>query len=372
MIDTPEILSVGDDEIVLGYPAILGPLEVEPAIGEHASTQVSGPPEIIEPARVMRHSGLTPDTTYNFDGVTLRTLARPEGELLVTLATVTDLHFGETVTGILGSVNTSPRFHRGEGALSHPVLMNSMAVKSIADHETRIGREFDFIVAKGDLTNRGSREEFDQFTGHYVSRFGSRLGYIRGNHDAKAASVVPGISVDSLELPGVTLCLVDTTITDVDSGQVSPRQVSQIQEVVRDRDHLVFIFGHHHPFSPDSTRVDPNYFGLDPDSSRRLVDLIQDNRNVVGYFCGHTHRNRVRYFSATGPVPYVETACVKDFPGSWTEYRIFEGGTLQISRRIGDPEALAWSEANRMIYAGLYPGYALGQPTDRSINIDYR
>ena len=36
---------------------------------------------------------------------------------------------------------------------------------------------------------------------------------------------------------------------------------------------------------------------------------------IVGYFAGHTHRNRVRRFAATGDVPWVEVACVKDYPG---------------------------------------------------------
>ena len=46
----------------------------------------------------------------------------------------------------------------------------------------------------------------------------------------------------------------------------------------------------------------------------------------------------------TGDVPFVEVACVKDYPGSWAEYRVFEGGVLQVHRRLSSPAALAWSE----------------------------
>ena len=41
---------------------------------------------------------------------------------------------------------------------------------------------------------------------------------------------------------------------------------------------------------------------------------------------------------------------MKDFPGSWADYRVFEGGILQVHRRISTPEALAWSERCRELY----------------------
>jgi hypothetical protein len=60
-------------------------------------------------------------------------------------------------------------------------------------------------------------------------------------------------------------------------------------------------------------------------------------------------------------------AAVKDFPGAWAEYRVYEGGILQIFRRISAPEALAWSEKTRDMYGGLYQDYAFGELTDRCL-----
>ena len=64
-------------------------------------------------------------------------------------------------------------------------------------------------------------------------------------------------------------------------------------------------------------------------------------------------------------MPFVEVACLKDYPGSWAEYRIFEGGVLQVHRRVSTPDALDWSERCRALYGGLYTLYALGDLDDR-------
>ena len=59
--------------------------------------------------------------------------------------------------------------------------------------------------------------------------------------------------------------------------------------------------------------------------------------SIAGYFAGHTHRNRVRHFAAARDIPIVEIACVKDYPGAWAEYRVYEGGYTQLIRRIATP-----------------------------------
>ena len=372
MIGPPEIISLSDDQVTICYPAVLEKLEIEPAIGEGVPCKVVYPPQVIEPARLLHFEGLSPDTEYNFEGLNVRTLKQPPGELLACLACVTDLHFGDAVCRSLGSAPTSPLFTRRPGDLAHPQLMNGGAISSIIHAEIINDRNFDYIIAKGDLTSSGSDQEFALFASNYLEKFGQRMLYIRGNHDAKSDSSIPKISKVSHVTNGVELALLDTNITDMTSGYIDDGQLEWISSLESSQNKLIFLFGHHHPFSPDSAKKDPNYFGIEPDTSKSLVNLIEQNRKIVGYFAGHTHRNRIRYFSQTDCVPYVETACIKDFPGSWTEYRIFEGGTLQIHRRIEDPDCLAWSEANRSLYGGLYPDYAMGKITDRSLFINYR
>jgi hypothetical protein len=119
-------------------------------------------------------------------------------------------------------------------------------------------------------------------------------------------------------------------------------------------------------WSPLSKSREARYFGINPDDSDRLIDLAARRPAFAGYFAGHTHRNRVRRFPATGDKPWVEVACVKDFPGTWAEYRVFDGGVMQVHRRISTDDALAWSEKTRAMFGGAYTAYAFGKLDDRN------
>ena len=82
-VDTVELTTVADDAIVLH-------------LGE--STH--------------RHDELKPDTEYEFDGVSARTLPRPAGELLCRFVTVNDLHFGELECGRIDDRTDGPIIRR--------------------------------------------------------------------------------------------------------------------------------------------------------------------------------------------------------------------------------------------------------------------
>jgi hypothetical protein len=96
-----------------------------------------------------------------------------------------------------------------------------------------------------------------------------------------------------------------------------------------------------------------------------LCAVIARRDAIAGYFAGHTHRTRTRRFPSARNIPIVEIACVKDYPGAWAEYRVYEDGYMQLARRIDAPAALAWTETTRAMFAGLYRDYALGKLSDR-------
>ncbi len=109
----------------------------------------------------------------------------------------------------------------------------------------------------------------------------------------------------------------------------------------------MLVFGHHHQWDLDATERSAEYFGINPDDSEAFGAVVAAHENIVGYFAGHTHRNRIRRSARARHVPFVEVSCTKDYPGVWAEYRIYEDGFTQIVRRISAPAALVWTERTR-------------------------
>lgn len=319
-----------------------------------------------------RFAGLQPDTeiTLAVPGVgelVVRTLARPAGERLATVATVNDLHLGEEVAGAFYDDPRGPRLRSGPGEEPYPLVMN----RATADEVAAVGP--DAVVAKGDLTDAGRREQCAAFDRCWTDRFGTRLTVVRGNHEGAAAPAAwTGHRV--VDVAGLRLAVLDTVVPGCDGGRLDDGALEWLDDAVAASDTPVLALGHHPIWHADD-RIYGESFKLDRRSTEALVALVVRRPSLIAYAAGHTHRNVVRHVPDTGAFPYIEVACVKDFPGSWAEYRVFEGGVLQVHHRTSAPAALAWSERCRALYSdfGLdYSTYALGSLDDRCFMIPQR
>lgn len=326
----PELTTVADDEVVV-----------------HDGVEVH------------RWDGLQPGRSYTFDLVgEVRTLERPAGERLSTIATVNDVHFGEEEAGL----PAAPTFRSLSGEAPYPETMNAAAVEEIS------ARAPDLVVAKGDLTSNGTTAEIDSFLDRYGTAFGDRLIAVRGNHESYNGLHAFDDPFQERWLPGVGVVLLDTSVDGSPFGGLTYEQLERLDELGARADRPVLVMGHHHIWKPGSRRED-SYYGVHPDWSERLVGVFARRPRLVAYLAGHTHRNRVRRFDATGEVPWVEVGAVKEFPGAWAEYRVFDGGILQVLHRISTPEALAWTERTRGMYGGYFTQYAFGTIDDRCFRV---
>lgn len=316
-------------------------------------------------ARVIRHANLEPDTTYTEHGIDFRTLPRPAGRLLTVFATVNDVHFGETEAGRIDDNPEGPIQRPLPHEDPHPVTMNAGAVREIAALNPRA------LFVKGDLTQDGHDDEFTAFREMYEGTFGDRLFVARGNHDAYRGQQE---FEDNhwVEMPGITVALIDTTISRETTGRIDPHQFDWLEDHLSRATTPVIVMGHHQQWI-DGKRSD-DYFGLHPDCSDDLDRLAARHACIIGYAAGHTHRHRVRRMRESG-VPSIEIGCVKDFPGTWAEYRVYEGGVMQVVHRISTPEALAWSNRCRSLYSDFgvdYQSYAMGALEDRCLILPLR
>lgn len=310
-----------------------------------------------------RFDGLAPDTDYELLGASVRTLPRPVGELQCRFATVNDVHFGETEAGRIDDHAEGPIQRSAPDEPPYPETMNQAAVAEIAAIDLAA------VLVKGDLTQDGTEDEWAAFESCYRTAFGDRLHVVRGNHDAYQGQV--RYAGDAwVELPGITVGLLDTVIPQQTTGSLRPDQVLAIDARLAVTDGPVLLMGHHQQWIPHpdgSGERSAHYFGMHPDASDALDELCERHPHVIGYTAGHTHRHRVRPMRRSG-VSSIEVGCVKDFPGTWAEYRVYEGGVMQVVHRISSPEALAWSERCRFLYADFgvdYESYALGTLSDR-------
>ena len=313
---------------------------------------------------VRRLSGLQPGQTVTIDGIEATTLVPPPGQRLSTFTTVNDVHFGETVCGVIDNDYTHA-IRPAEGEPPYPETMNAGAVAEMAAINPSV------VLVKGDLTADGTADQYERFLQVYEGAFGDRLVHVRGNHESYSSSPFARFPLQRTDVAGATLVLLDTSRDGFANGDLTDEQLDEVESIASDAATPVLLFGHHHIWRPAKDARDDRYFGLIPTASERLIAAVARHSNIRGYFAGHTHRNRVVHIPECGDVPFVEVGCVKDYPGSWAEYRIFEGGFMQIHHRISTPDALGWSSRAREMFDGLYGGYALGPIQHRCFSLTW-
>ncbi len=305
--------------------------------------------------RVVRVEGLKPGREHTVEGVTFRTLAPPAGARLATVATVSDVHIGETECGRFDGVDLGPPLRSEPGEPPYPETMARAAAGEIEAAAP------DVVVVKGDLTARGTAAELAAFFDIFAGPFGDRLHWTSGNHDVSPHSgLAPRPATELVTVAGARLAVLGTAVPGQTGGHVTDEQLAWLDDLGADRATPVLVFGHHPLFDHASFTA-----GIDADSSDRLVEVFACRPALVGYFAGHTHRNLVRRLPATGDVPWAEIGSTKDYPGVWAEYRIYEGGVMQVVHRISSPDALAWTDRTRSMFGGLYPSYSFGSLADR-------
>jgi 3',5'-cyclic-AMP phosphodiesterase len=354
-----ELMSVGPDEVVITFTS---------SPGERVTTRVGVYEVTTEgPFHDARITGLDPDSEYavEVDGVAaderwlpsrVRTLARPKGRLLATIATANDVHFGETECGKTGDPVTDaigPVLRAEPGEPPYPELMNGAVVDEM------LLLDPDVVVVKGDLTDTGKAEEYAAFLECY-GRLGARLRHVRGNHDAmRDPDLARQGAPYAVVLDGLTLAVLDTTVPGRVGGTLDAEQRGWLDELAAGSPDPVLVFAHH-----PAANADPNY-GLSADDHDALAAVFARRENIVGYLAGHTHSNHVVRDGRGRGVPCVEVACAKDYPGAWAEYRVYEGGYTQVMRRVAAPAARAWSERARHMIQGIYRDLVLGTVDDR-------
>ena len=347
--------------------------------------------------RVVRIDGLAPDRAVRIEievrGAAapdrdryfpeqVRTLPAPRARRTAHFATLNDLHFGEPRFG--GQLSADHEY--GEEAPGFPLVredddevpywrtMNEDAVAEI----NAAGVDATFV--KGDIADRGLPEQFG-FARQTFARLRMPHHAFLGNHDYygrhAGAGEVDGYALlgqapapRTVDLGGWRLVLLETAEPGDHHGVFGADRLDWLDATLcetRERGLPTLLLMHHQPVPPEHRDRYPNTIGLVPEHSLRFFDTIGAHPQVKGVLIGHTHRNRVRRYRASGATPFVEVQCTKDFPGGWAHYQLYEDGSLrQEVRRTASPRALAHSTRCRHCFRGFYREFALGTLEERS------
>jgi hypothetical protein len=123
----------------------------------------------------------------------------------------------------------------------------------------------------------------------------------------------------------------------------------------------------HHP--PERHRAPTVYPpGVPFGESRHFLDALAAAKPGAFVTCGHRHRNR-RY--NYGSVVVTEVGATKDYPGVWAGYKVYEGGLVQVVRRISRPDVISWTEATRRAMNGQWHRWSPGRLDDRCFAVSW-
>jgi Icc protein len=397
-IRDPEVFGVTDTSLTVCFRVTDGgaaPIDARARV--HVNGAVCAESEGGAATRVVRIEGLAPDTEQRVEihvagaaapardryfPESVRTLPAPRAGRTARFATMNDLHFGEPRFG--GQLTADHEY--GDAADGFPLIlagdtevpywriMNDDAIAEIN------AADVDAVVIKGDIADRGLPEQFG-FARESFAKIRAPHHAFLGNHDYygrhNGAGEVDGYALlgqppapRTVDLGGWRLVLLETALPGDHHGVFDAERLDWLARTLdetREMQIPTLLFMHHQPVPPEHRDSYPNSIGMLPEHSTDFFALIGSQPQVKGVLIGHTHRNRVRRHRASGPVPFVEVNCTKDYPGGWGHYELFEDGSFrQEVRRTASERALAHSTTCRAAFRGLYRDFSLGSLAERS------
>lgn len=159
-----------------------------------------------------------------------------------------------------------------------------------------------FIVASGDLTNRGDAGSYVQIKRLLdvsgldipllvgLGNHDGRDGFYRGFLGREAGGLKP-YDHDAV-IDGVHIIVVDSSIPNGIGGVFEPGQFEWLEARLDEHADLPKLIAIHHPPAIDEDAVDMEWESLTLADTARLRELLKGH-NVVGILSGHIHYDRV-------------------------------------------------------------------------------
>ncbi|MDG1411929.1 MAG: metallophosphoesterase [Acidimicrobiales bacterium] len=277
----------------------------------------------------------------------------------IKIATISDLHFGETGFGLIKQLSD-----HGAGSDPYPLR----CARSAARDAVEWGAEL--LIIKGDITCDSRPEEWEMFD-DFLADVSIPIMAIPGNHDVvnqlgsrdcteelQRRSLFPQ-PVTQRDIGGIRIVAVDSTVPGRSWGNIG-RWHNEIREAV-DTDQPAMVFTHHHL----EERPIPCFWplGVRYLDGIRIVDSLLEANPDLFLSSGHTHRNRMRRRRSA---VITEVSSTKDYPGVWAGYVLSTTGVRQVVRRVSDPDSIRWTDHTHAAVGGVWGRWSPGPLDQRS------
>jgi len=158
-----------------------------------------------------------------------------------------------------------------------------------------------FIVASGDLTNRGDQGSYDNLKS-LIAEAGLDMPvlYALGNHDRRDGFYPAMLGrTDNLDAPydhaqvidGIHIIVLDSSVPNKVGGAFEPGQVDWLKDQLDQHDDLPKLLVMHHAPALDAN-PDMEWESLSIADTEALLDIL-DGHDVLGILSGHIHFDRV-------------------------------------------------------------------------------
>jgi 3',5'-cyclic AMP phosphodiesterase CpdA len=295
--------------------------------------------------------------------VAVTTTAALPGPGRARVATISDLHLGLHTFGYLKTIR-----ERGEVPPPHGDPPSVRCARAALAEAVAWGA--DLIVVKGDLTDRGRRDEWDQAAA-LLTGLDVPVVVIPGNHDVYRDAEIDPVEagrlhglhvvedVEHIDLPALRVVLAVTARRGRSRGELQADRAATVADVAAGGPAALVTLHHHLAPRPEAPFWPP---GLSRAEGDRFLDGLAATQPRSLVTSGHTHRHRRR---AYGPITLTTVGSTKDYPGTWAGYVAHDAGLRQIVRRVAAPDCLRWTEATRRGAARQWSRLSEGRLQDR-------
>ena len=184
------------------------------------------------------------------------------------------------------------------GQRNHYGIDTNTAVARCLEHVRALPGTPALVVASGDLTDNGAREEYEQLR-RLLAAAGMPVMLMAGNHDRREAlrTTFPEhgyLNCDGrlhwhVDAGGLQVIALDTLEEGAEGGRIGEPQFCWLEAALSAAwDSPVMLLMHHPPVATGFRDLDR--IALAADDAHRLGALLRQHGRVIGIGCGHVHR----------------------------------------------------------------------------------